>query len=43
MTKLPTGQTSTILEVYPGLAPQYLVEFSDSTGQEYAVAVLHRS
>lgn len=37
---LPIGQVGTILEVYPGELPRYLVEFSDRQGREYAMAVL---
>lgn len=39
--QLPIGQVGTVLEVYPGESPQYLVEFSDLQGHEYAMAVLH--
>jgi len=38
--QLPMGQVGTILEVYPGEPPHYLVEFSDPQGREYAMAVL---
>jgi hypothetical protein len=37
---LPLGQVGTILEIYPGESPRYLVEFSDQQGREYAMAVL---
>jgi hypothetical protein len=37
---LPIGQVGTILEVYQGTTPRYLVEFADLQGQEYAMAVL---
>ena len=39
--QLPIGQVGTILEIYPGESPRYLVEFSDQQGREYAMAVLH--
>lgn len=38
--QLPMGQVGTIVEIYPGETPQYLVEFADSEGHEYAIAVL---
>ncbi|NJK35546.1 MAG: DUF4926 domain-containing protein [Oscillatoriales cyanobacterium SM2_2_1] len=38
--QLPIGKVSTILEVYPGELPPYLVEFADLHGQEYAMTVL---
>ncbi|MFM7448171.1 MAG: DUF4926 domain-containing protein [Leptolyngbyaceae cyanobacterium] len=38
--QLPIGQVGTILEVYSGELPQYLVEFADLQGREYAMAVL---
>lgn len=38
--QLPVGQVGTILEVYAGELPRYLVEFADLQGREYAVAVL---
>lgn len=38
--QLPVGQVGTILEVYTGELPRYLVEFADLQGREYAVAVL---
>ena len=37
---LPIGQVGTILEIYPGESPCYLVEFADQQGREYAMAVL---
>ena len=37
---LPTGQVGTIVEIYDGESPQYLVEFADLQGREYAMAVL---
>ncbi len=37
---LPIGQVGTILEVYSGESPSYLVEFSDQQGRKYAMAVL---
>lgn len=38
---LPTGQVGTIVEVYNrGEESQYLVEFADLQGQEYAMATL---
>ncbi|WP_448560908.1 DUF4926 domain-containing protein [Trichothermofontia sp.] len=38
--QLPIGQVGTILEIYPGESPRYLVEFADLQGREYAMAVL---
>lgn len=38
--QLPVGQVGTVLEVYSGESPRYLVEFADLQGREYAVAVL---
>jgi hypothetical protein len=38
--QLPVGQVGTILEVYAGESPRYLVEFADLQGREYAMAVL---
>jgi hypothetical protein len=38
--QLPRGQVGTILEVYPGESPCYLVEFADLQGHELAMAVL---
>jgi hypothetical protein len=38
--QLPIGQVGTILEVYPGESPRYLVEFADLQGREYAMAIL---
>lgn len=37
---LPIGQVGTIVEVYEGNIPRYLVEFADLQGHEYAMAVL---
>jgi Domain of unknown function (DUF4926) len=38
---LPSGQVGTVVEVYEkGSGYQYLVEFSDSQGREYAMAIL---
>ena len=37
---LPVGQVGTILEIYDGDVPHYLVEFADLQGREYAMAVL---
>lgn len=37
---LPIGQVGTVLEVYVGEQPQYLIEFADLAGREYAMAVL---
>jgi hypothetical protein len=37
---LPIGQIGTILEIYPGETPSYLIEFADQQGCEYAMAVL---
>lgn len=37
---LPIGQVGTIVEVYEGDVPRYLVEFADLRGCEYAMAVL---
>lgn len=37
---LPVGQVGTVVEVYEGERLQYLVEFADSQGREYALAVL---
>jgi hypothetical protein len=37
---LPIGQVGTILEIYSGESPRYLVEFADQQGCEYAMAVL---
>ncbi len=38
--QLPVGQVGTVLEVYSGESPRYLVEFADLQGREYAVAAL---
>ncbi|MEL7357522.1 MAG: DUF4926 domain-containing protein [Cyanobacteria bacterium J06560_6] len=40
---LPTGQVGTIVEIYEGETPQYLVEFADLQGREYAMALLQKS
>lgn len=37
---LPVGQVGTIMEIYESDIPYYLVEFADSQGREYAMAVL---
>ncbi len=38
---LPSGQVGTVVEVYErGGEKQYLVEFADSQGREYAIAIL---
>lgn len=37
---LPVGQVGTIVEIYEGDIPHYLVEFADLKGREYAMAVL---
>jgi hypothetical protein len=37
---LPIGQVGTVLEVYGEQSPQYLVEFADLDGREYAMATL---
>lgn len=38
---LPSGQVGTVVEVYErGGEKQYLVEFADSQGREYAMAIL---
>lgn len=39
--KLPSGQIGTVVEIYGGASePAYLVEFADSQGREYAMAIL---
>ncbi|MGB0563266.1 MAG: DUF4926 domain-containing protein [Spirulinaceae cyanobacterium] len=38
--QLPVGQVGTILEIYPGELPRYLVEFADLQGYEYAMTML---
>jgi hypothetical protein len=38
--QLPIGQVGTVLEIYEGETPCYLVEFADLEGREYAMAVL---
>lgn len=41
ISSLPAGLVGTIVEVYDtGEECQYLVEFSDSQGSEYAMAIL---
>lgn len=41
VTKLPTGLIGTVVEVYDReQTPHYLIEFADSQGREYAMAVL---
>jgi len=40
MQQLPIGQVGTIVAIYPGESPRYLVEFADLEGREYAMAVL---
>ncbi len=41
ISSLPTGQVGTILEIYnTGEENQYLVEFADNQGCEYAMAIL---
>lgn len=41
ISSLPTGLVGTIVEVYDtGKECQYLVEFADNQGAEYAMAVL---
>lgn len=38
---LPIGQVGTIVEIYNEVNPcQYLVEFADTQGREYAMAIL---
>ncbi|MGC1306959.1 MAG: DUF4926 domain-containing protein [Phormidesmis sp.] len=37
---LPIGQVGTVVEIYGGDTPHYLVEFADLQGREYAMAVL---
>jgi hypothetical protein len=38
---LPSGQVGTVVKVYEkGDSYQYLVEFSDNQGREYAMAIL---
>ncbi|PSR14249.1 DUF4926 domain-containing protein [filamentous cyanobacterium CCP3] len=38
--QLPVGQVGTVLEIYEGASPSYLIEFADLEGREYAMAVL---
>lgn len=45
LVSLPAGQVGTVVEIYPAeppttVEPRYLIEFSDSQGCEYAMAVL---
>jgi hypothetical protein len=41
---LPSGQVGTVVEVYEGAEDcQYLVEFADSQGREYAMATLREN
>lgn len=40
---LPSGQIGTVVEIYGVSDPVYLVEFADSQGREYAMAVLKAS
>ena len=43
MSELPAGQIGTVVELYKGEnvdKTQYLIEFADSQGCEYAMAVL---
>ena len=39
---LPAGQVGTVVSIYEkdDVHPQYLIEFSDSQGREYAMAML---
>ena len=37
---LPVGQVGTVVEIYEGETPHYLVEFADLRGREYAMAIL---
>ncbi|MEO1396747.1 MAG: DUF4926 domain-containing protein [Cyanobacteria bacterium J06634_5] len=37
---LPVGQVGTVVEIYGGESPSYLIEFADSKGREYAMALL---
>ncbi|MGI0487061.1 DUF4926 domain-containing protein [Pantanalinema rosaneae CENA516] len=37
---LPSGQVGTVVRIYDGDSPHYLVEFADLQGREYAMAVL---
>ena len=38
--ELPPGQVGTIVEIYEAAEPQYLIEFADLQGREYAMAML---
>jgi hypothetical protein len=41
---LPSGQVGTVVEVYEGTEDcQYLVEFADTQGREYAMATLREN
>ncbi|MGK7945400.1 MAG: DUF4926 domain-containing protein [Microcystaceae cyanobacterium] len=41
---LPSGQVGTVVEIYErGGEKQYLVEFADSQGREYAMAILREN
>ena len=41
ISTLPRGQVGTIVEIYTEVNPcQYLVEFADTQGREYAMATL---
>ncbi len=41
---LPSGQVGTVVEVYEGAEDyQYLVEFADTKGREYAMATLREN
>lgn len=40
LQQLPMGQVGTVLEIYEGENPGYLIEFADLEGREYAMAVL---
>lgn len=45
LVRLPAGQVGTVVEIYPAESsaaaePRYLIEFADSQGCEYAMAVL---
>ncbi|NER20031.1 MAG: DUF4926 domain-containing protein [Symploca sp. SIO1B1] len=40
LQQLPIGQVGTIVEIYEGTSPSYLVEFADLQGREYAMAIV---
>lgn len=40
LQELPSGQVGTVVRIYDGDSPHYLVEFADLQGREYAMAVL---